>query len=73
MTIMVAMATALGMGIQVVVAVVAEVVGAAAGVVVVVAAATAVIVVTGEVVEMMTKNTIQIKTTRNEMYNSNEF
>jgi uncharacterized membrane protein YoaK (UPF0700 family) len=60
MTIMVAMATALAIGIQVVVAVVVG------------AATTAVIVVTGEVVEMMIKNTIQIKT-RNEMYNSNEF
>jgi hypothetical protein len=39
---------------------------------VVVAAATAVTVVAGEVVEMIMKNTIQIKT-RNEMCNSNEF
>jgi hypothetical protein len=73
-TIMMAMATALAMGIQVVGAVVAEVVGAmAVAVVAVAAAAAAVTVVAGEVVEMKMKNTLQIKTTRNEMYNSNEF
>jgi hypothetical protein len=58
MTIMMAMATALAKGMQVVVAVVANVVGAVAVVAVVVAAATAVTVVAGEVVEMMKKNTM---------------